>query len=171
MAVAGTVFLHFGQCGAQLGEAFWSAASSELGGAGGVHDARRPLFDGSGAPRCVVVDTDSKVVRRFEASVGGGMPSSCVVSGEGSGVRGFVGSRGDATRAALLARVGEGLRKQAEQLDVLQSIVTTHGLGGGTGSVVCGDFLEYLRDDLSFRCVCRVCRVWRVWCVWCSNGK
>ena len=67
MALSTATYVHFGQCGAQLGEAYWDLGQESLAALG--LSATRPLFyrsaEGGAVPRCIIVDSDVTVTGRF----------------------------------------------------------------------------------------------------------
>ncbi|XP_065187572.1 uncharacterized protein LOC135818158 [Sycon ciliatum] len=60
-----TVFLNVGQCGVQLGEAFWKCVDERTTGTGSAADSageRHPFYTVDGRQRRVLVDTEPKVL-------------------------------------------------------------------------------------------------------------
>ena len=58
-----TIYLHVGQAGNEIGGAFWQLAAAE-------RPPRRWLLDERGRCRCVLVDTEPKVVRGVSQMLG-----------------------------------------------------------------------------------------------------
>ncbi|GMF10134.1 unnamed protein product [Phytophthora lilii] len=189
-----SVHVHVGQCGNQLGAAYWrlAAASGELqeenrsrhdpgvsrqlrrvagestaavNGAKKTVSLSRHLFHPSTrAARCILVDSEPKVVRSVcEAGVKGAgafQPAHTHVEQAGRGnnwAMGYYGPRLQAPapaftslavddRRELVELVMDSLRREIETVDCYQGSVMMHSLGGGTGSGLGCRVLENMRD-------------------------
>lgn len=132
-----SVFLEVGQCGIQLGEAFWEEVSGRL-----PVDECHGFCRIGGRRRCIVVDTEPKVVRAiakkesqlskvnvFSGRSGRGANWAFAYSAAGKGqVSGLNESK------SLAEDVLEAARKESERCDAFSGFVMTHSLCGGTGS-------------------------------------
>lgn len=146
-----TLFLHVGQAGNEVGSALWSLAARE-------QPPRRWLFDERGAARCVLVDTEPKVVRGTVRALGAGRvhPRCALVEQSGRGnnwAMGYHGSGDSGSRSArdgstggIAAAALEALRWQWERCDWCGGLVMTASVGGGTGSGLGSLLLEEVRD-------------------------
>ncbi|KAL3671490.1 hypothetical protein V7S43_003412 [Phytophthora oleae] len=189
-----SVHLHIGQCGNQLGAAYWrlAAASGEIqedsrkrGGVGVTRHTRRAsggssaaindskkcaslsrhLFHpSSGAARCILVDSEPKVIRSVcEADADGAAalhPAHTHVEQAGRGnnwAMGYYGPKRKAQapafaplgvddRRELVELVMDSVRREIEDVDCYQGSVVMHSLGGGTGSGLGCQVLENMRD-------------------------
>ncbi|ETK92539.1 hypothetical protein L915_04123 [Phytophthora nicotianae] len=189
-----SVHLHVGQCGNQLGAAYWrlAAASGEIhddkrsqGNTGVSRHLRRasggststlngskkavslprPLFHPStGAARCILVDSEPKVVRSFMQETTDGAtafePAHTHVEQTGRGnnwAMGYYGPRLKSPaptftslavddRRELVELVMDSLQREIERVDCYQGSVVMHSLGGGTGSGLGCRVLESMRD-------------------------
>ena len=162
MARAGgeAVFVHVGQCGAQLGAAFWRAVAHELREGGG---AWAHLADGGGdggggggvrrrgTLRAVFVDSEPTAV---DAAVAALRPCavSAVHAGGGGGcgnnwAHGYAAGGGGEGEGNVAERVAEEVRAHAERCAVEPAFVVCYSLGGGTGSGLGSRVLEVLRRE------------------------
>ncbi|GMF25534.1 unnamed protein product [Phytophthora fragariaefolia] len=188
-----SVHVHVGQCGVQVGAAYWRlaaaaeaepaarrrrdadtsrqlrrAAGASAGAANGPGTAFSPsrhLFHPSSqAARCILVDSEPKVVRSVCDTGADGVadfwPAHTHVEQAGRGnnwAMGYYGPRlkapapaftslalGD--RRELVEYVMESLRREVEAVDCYQGSVVMHSLGGGTGSGLGCRVLESMRD-------------------------
>ena len=149
-----SVFVHVGQCGNQLGQAFWSEVDEwyVLGRRrrGPTANPRPPpiqplpfsLLDGT-LP-CVLVDTEPKVIRqRAQSSVlVKRVPDAFRLTGKTGrggnwayGYRGApVSSSGCGSSGCGLSEVVECVRRVVEKCDRFSGTVMLHSIAGGTGS-------------------------------------
>ncbi|CAM9531485.1 unnamed protein product [Ectocarpus sp. 8 AP-2014] len=175
------IHLHLGQAGIQLGESFWRLAEEEFlvddvsagGGGDGSYSGRgsgravlpsrkppmrrmRPrgtamFHEDDGWARCLVVDSEPKVVQRFQGRVESLRPENAIYSQSGlanNWAMGFASCRSDVGgEEGPFSRCMEGMRKEAERSCWLNSAVMTHSLAGGTGSGVGSGLLQALRDE------------------------
>ena len=143
------VFVHVGQCGAQLAAAFWRAVAHELRGGG----AWAHLADGGGGPVC------GGAARSARCSSTSPRPWTplwrarpCAVSamhagGGGCGnnwAHGYAAGGGGGARATWRSRGGGGARAR-RRCAVEPAFVVCYSLGGGTGSGLGSRVLEVLR--------------------------
>ena len=157
-----TLFLHVGQAGNEIGSAFWTLAGKEK-------PPKQWLYDERGRARCVLVDTEPKVVRGVVNAIGADKihPRCALVEQSGRGNNWAMGYHGvDAAPAAAAgggglsgskdpvhrARNGigeaalEALRWQWERCDWCTGLVLCHSVGGGTGSGLGSLLLQEVRD-------------------------
>ncbi|CAN0371184.1 unnamed protein product [Ectocarpus fasciculatus] len=175
------IHLHLGQAGIQLGESFWRLAEEEFivddaraGGGGGGCSGRgsgcatavpsrkssmrrmRPggtamFHEDDGWARCLAVDSEPKVVQRFQGRVRSLRPENAIYSQSGlanNWAMGFASCRSNVGgEEGPFSRCMEGMRKEAERSCWLNSAVITHSLAGGTGSGLGSGLLQALRDE------------------------
>merc|ERR1719445_697956 len=141
------ISFHAGQCGNQIGAAFWKIACKEHGvGNDGdyVGDKDDQLervdvfFSESGGgkyvPRAINFDLEVGVLDTIKSSPLGGVfkPNNMVAGQSGAGNN---WAKGHYTEGAeLIDSVLDVVRKEAEGCECLQGFQITHSLGGGTGS-------------------------------------
>lgn len=137
-----SVAIHVGQCGCQVGAAYWRLASSSPPGSS---PSGSPLFHGrSGLARCVLADSEPKAVA---AAVRAGLrPAHALSEHRGRGNNWAMGYHFTEGGSHLADRVLEALRRETEALDGYRGTLVTLSLGGGTGSGVGSRVLERLRD-------------------------
>lgn len=132
-----SVFLEVGQCGIQLGEALWDEVSERL-----PAEERHGFCRISGRRRCVVVDTEPKVVRSvikkdshltkanvFSGGSGRGANWAFAYSSAGKGT-----AYGLDPGKSLAEDVVDAVRRESERCDAFSGFIMTHSLCGGTGS-------------------------------------
>ena len=172
-----SLFVHVGQCGNQIALPFWRLAESEAGLPWGGDDGgsqslaamearcRHPLFDDvDGCARCVMVDSEPKVVADTVRGLRTIRPGNVCLDHSGRGnnwAMGFMACAADEERAmassshgifgsavagGLFCDVVETIRREAERTDALRSMVVVHSLSGGTGSGAGSAILQHLRD-------------------------
>lgn len=148
-----TVFLNVGQCGVQLGQAFWTLAEERLEADG----ERHPFRTIDGYQRRVLVDTEPKVLAKVRNSLEERhrvkkttkqqqrphwkiRESNVRVSQRGRGANWAMGyckaveTGGKGSGHSLLDEVMESVRTEVERCDAFSGFVLTHSLSGGTGS-------------------------------------
>ena len=146
-----SVFLNVGQCGVQLGQAFWTLVQERVNGDGEHH----PFVTLDRCQRRVLVDTEPKVlanVRKLEQQRGGRKSATAgknhwtirdenvLVSRRGRGANWAMGYNkavevsGKAHGPALLDQVLDSVRREVERCDAFSGFFLTHSLSGGTGS-------------------------------------
>ena len=154
------VVVQIGQCGNQVGAAFWAAVAQQQQGqspASGPHSLRALLVPTSDNPvqyraRCVLVDAEPKAVLACVASTP--LLAQCPVvtaTGAGHGGNWACGystrpgdgqePRGDSLLARAVAAVGREVDKCPTAPDLLLLLGATGGTGGGLGCAL----LEQLR--------------------------
>ena len=139
-----TIFLHVGQAGNEVGAAFWSLAAQEK-------PPRQWLFENGKRARCVLVDTEPKVVRGVVRALGADRvhPRCALVEQSGRGNNWAMGYHGvdGGGRNGIAQAALEALRWQWERCDWCTGLVLCHSVGGGTGSGLGSLLLEELRDE------------------------
>jgi len=136
-----------GQCGNQIGGAFWETLNEEHGiDNSGVYTGslqeqtdRSDVYytacdDNRYVPRAVLVDLEPGTMEAIQNSSFGKMyrPDNYVF---GQNSAGNNWAKGHYTEGAeLVDQVLEVIRREAENSDCLQGFQLTHSLGGGTGS-------------------------------------
>jgi len=157
------VCVQVGQCGNQIGMAFWRNMKGEhmLGGDGTfqgdkVADAARlskiDVFYGEASelrfvPRAVIVDLEPGVLDQIKASDIGTMfkPDNICAGANGAGNN---WAKGHYTEGAeLIDDVMEVIRREVEACDCPQGMQISHSLGGGTGSGMGTLLLMKIRDN------------------------
>ena len=157
------VHVQVGQCGNQIGNAFWNTMSKEhkLAADGKftgdkVGDANRldkvdVYFKDAGnlrfVPRAALVDLEPGSLDVIKASPMGKMfkPDNFVFGASGAGNN---WAKGHYTEGAeLIDEVVDVIRKEAESCDCPQGFQITHSLGGGTGSGLGTLLLMKIRDN------------------------
>ena len=150
------VVVQIGQCGNQVGAAFWAAVAQQQTPASGPHSLRAllaPTPDGGVRARCVLVDAEPKAVLACVASTP--LLAQCPVvttSGAGHGGNWACGysstcpgdgqePHSDSLLAKAVAAVGREVDKCPTTPDVLLILGATGGTGGGLGCAL----LEQLR--------------------------
>lgn len=158
-----------GQCGNQVGTAFWRCVSAQLAAAAGSkagsvayaslvqQTADRDGGEPSTSARCILVDAEPKAVRSCAAAepLLARAPAVCGQSGRGSnwshgyrqpGEPGGGNHGGDADRT-LLKRALAAVRREVERSPSAPDILLVHGLAGGTGGGLGCRLLEELRHE------------------------
>lgn len=155
-----TVCVHVGQCGNQIGSVFWDMllhehertpdsdyalssffyfAPAQRGGGGGSNSHVMKA-------RALMIDMECGVLQETMRGPLGALFDNhhyiYDVSGAGNNFAQGYYHYGPVYKEKIL----EGLRKNAEQCESLQTYLVTHSLGGGTGSGV-GSFLLGVLDD------------------------
>jgi tubulin beta len=157
------VHVQVGQCGNQIGNAFWNTMSKEhkLAGDGkfegdndGDSDRLNKIdvyFKDAGnlrfVPRAALVDLEPGSLDVIKASQIGKMfkPDNFVFGASGAGNN---WAKGHYTEGAeLIDEVVDVIRKEAESCDCPQGFQITHSLGGGTGSGLGTLLLMKIRDN------------------------
>ncbi|KAI8825783.1 Tubulin/FtsZ family, GTPase domain-containing protein [Fimicolochytrium jonesii] len=168
--MSNSIVVQVGQCGNQIGSRFWDMVLQEhaRNNRKGVYDdalstffrnvdkygSHVPLGDGKKRitglkARGLMVDMEEGVVGQIRKSPLGELFDSdqAVISNSGSGNNWAVGNcvYGPMYREEIL----EGIRRQAEWCDSLQSFFMLGSLGGGTGSGLGSFICETLADEYS----------------------
>ncbi|KAH8892576.1 beta tubulin [Thozetella sp. PMI_491] len=141
------IHLQTGQCGNQIGSAFWSTISGEHGldHSGiftGTSELQRNRLDvyfneapgNKYVPRAVLIDLEPGTMDAVRSGPFGNLfrPDNFVSGQSGAGNN---WAKGHYTEGAeLVDQVMDVVRREAEGCDSLQGFQLTHSLGGGTGS-------------------------------------
>ncbi|KAJ1932671.1 Tubulin beta chain (Beta tubulin), partial [Linderina pennispora] len=157
------IHIQTGQCGNQIGSAFWETLTAEhsIQGDGtwnGSPENKQTQLEridvyfneaagGRYVPRAVLVDLEpGTLVDIREQRLGGLFRPDNFVNGQ-SGA-GNVWAKGHYTEGAeLVDQVLDVVRKEAENSDSLQGFQFTHSLGGGTGSGMGTLLLSKIREE------------------------
>lgn len=150
------IFLHVGQCGNQLGQAFWEEAGSSKWRA----PAQHPSAKASGGPKTklpstsllhmpytlsdgfipsILIDAEPKVIRNCaKSNFASQIRDECVVTdktGRGNNwAFGYHGRKETGCTLGLLERTVESVRKCLERCDRFGGFIMFHSISGGTGS-------------------------------------
>lgn len=168
------VFLQVGQCGNQVGNEFWSLLSAER--------RKKPampmhsLFHANGFARCVLVDSEPKVIRSLVEQQPPTSPKSeqqqllydlknIRYSQPGCGNNWGLGYhfRGDCEcpvmkcHGNLLEETLSAFRFEVEKCDYVKAVFVIHSLGGGTGSGFGCRVIESLRDNYPSMYIVSIC--------------
>jgi len=154
------VTLQAGQCGNQVGEAFWTIASQEHGldsngkyqGDADSQLERIGVFfkesaNGGYSPISINFDLEPGVIDKIKHGQIHGMfsPSSFVHAQSGAGNN---WAKGHYTEGAeLIDEVMDATRKAAEDCDLLQGFQVCHSIGGGTGSGMGTLLISKVREE------------------------
>ncbi|GAB1200862.1 Tubulin/FtsZ, GTPase domain-containing protein [Aspergillus pseudonomiae] len=158
------VHLQTGQCGNQVGTAFWQIISGEHGlDASGVYQGSNDqelermnvYFNEVGnakyVPRAVLVDLEPGTMDAVRAGPFGQLfrPDNFVF---GQSSAGNNWAKGHYTEGAeLVDSVVDVVRREAESCDCLQGFQITHSLGGGTGSGMGTLLISKIREEFPDR--------------------
>ncbi|KND88023.1 Tubulin beta-2 chain [Tolypocladium ophioglossoides CBS 100239] len=158
------VHLQTGQCGNQIGTAFWQTISGEHGlDRNGVYEGDSELqlervsvyFNEASSnkyvPRAVLVDLEPGTMDSVRAGPLGQLfrPDNFVFGQAGAGNN---WAKGHYTEGAeLVDQVIDVVRREAEGCDCLQGFQITHSLGGGTGSGMGTLLLSKIREEFPDR--------------------
>merc|ERR1711939_344043 len=158
------VHLQTGQCGNQIGAAFWQTISGEHGLDGsGVYNGTSDLQlerlnvyfnEASGnkyVPRAVLVDLEPGTMDAVRAGPFGQLfrPDNFVFGQSGAGNN---WAKGHYTEGAeLVDQVLDVVRREAEGCDCLQGFQITHSLGGGTGAGMGTLLISKIREEFPDR--------------------
>lgn len=141
------IHLSTGQCGNQIGAAFWQTICGEHGlddsgnyhGNNELQKSRLNVYfneamSGKYVPRAVLVDLEPGTIDAVRSSkIGNLFRPDNMIFGQSSA--GNVWAKGHYTEGAeLVDSVLDVIRREAEGCDSLQGFQITHSLGGGTGS-------------------------------------
>jgi tubulin beta len=155
-----------GQCGCQLGSAFWNTITNEHGitpqgryeGDNDLQVERLNVYfneasNGRYVPRSLLVDLEPGTMDAIRASSLGELfkPDNFIFGQNGAGNN---WGKGHYTEGGpLIEPVMDALRKEAEACDSLQGFQLTHSLGGGTGSGFGTLLLSKIADEYQDRMV------------------
>ncbi|KAK9447793.1 beta-tubulin [Limtongia smithiae] len=154
------IHLSTGQCGNQIGAAFWQTISAEHGiDQSGVYQGTSPLqlerlnvyfneaSGGKYVPRAVLVDLEPGTMDAVRSGPFGNLfrPDNFVFGQSGAGNN---WAKGHYTEGAeLVDSVLDVVRREAENCDCLQGFQITHSLGGGTGSGMGTLLISKIREE------------------------
>merc|ERR1711959_231500 len=144
------VSLQVGQCGNQIGAAFWQTISQEHGIS---NDGHYTGTTDAQIEHAVVLDLEPGVLDHIKASPQAGLfrPDNMVFAQNGAGNN---WARGHYTEGAeLVENVMDVIRREAEGCDALQGFQLSHSLGGGTGSGMGTLLLKRVREDYPDRII------------------
>jgi len=158
------VHLQTGQCGNQIGAAFWQTISGEHGLDGsGVYNGTSDLqlermnvyfneaSNNKFVPRAVLVDLEPGTMDAVRAGPFGQLfrPDNFVFGQSGAGNN---WAKGHYTEGAeLVDQVLDVVRREAEGCDCLQGFQITHSLGGGTGAGMGTLLISKIREEFPDR--------------------
>lgn len=158
------VHLQTGQCGNQIGAAFWQTISGEHGldGSGqynGTSDLQlermnvyfNEASNNKYVPRAVLVDLEPGTMDAVRAGPFGQLfrPDNFVFGQSGAGNN---WAKGHYTEGAeLVDQVLDVVRREAEGCDCLQGFQITHSLGGGTGAGMGTLLISKIREEFPDR--------------------
>ncbi|KAK9466615.1 beta-tubulin [Lipomyces arxii] len=158
------IHLSAGQCGNQIGAAFWQTISDEHGidGSGayrGTSDIQLERLNvyfneasgGKYVPRAVLVDLEPGTMDAVRSGPFGNLfrPDNFVFGQSGAGNN---WAKGHYTEGAeLVDSVLDVVRREAEGCDCLQGFQITHSLGGGTGSGMGTLLISKIREEFPDR--------------------
>lgn len=160
------IHLQVGQCGNQIGTAFWETISKEHGISDdgtfmGKSDYQQERLDvyynevGSlkYVPRAILVDLEPGTMETIKGGVAGAQfhPDNFIFGTSGAGNNWAKGHYTDG--AELVDRVLEAIRREAEGCECLQGFQLTHSLGGGTGSGLGTLLLAKIKEEYNERLV------------------
>lgn len=158
------IHLSAGQCGNQIGAAFWGTICGEHGldsngnyqGQDDIQKARLNVYfneasSGKYVPRSVNVDLEPGTIDAVKTSTIGSLfrPDNFIY---GQSSAGNVWAKGHYTEGAeLVDSVLDIVRREAEGCDSLQGFQITHSLGGGTGSGMGTLLISKIREEFPDR--------------------
>ncbi|KAK8093884.1 Tubulin beta chain [Apiospora hydei] len=158
------VHLQTGQCGNQIGSAFWQNISAEHGldsdgqyqGSSDLQLERMNVYFNEASnnkyvPRAVLVDLEPGTMDAVRAGPFGQLfrPDNYVFGQSGAGNN---WAKGHYTEGAeLVDQVLDVVRREAEGCDCLQGFQITHSLGGGTGSGMGTLLISKIREEFPDR--------------------
>ncbi|KAK9456085.1 Tubulin/FtsZ, GTPase domain-containing protein [Dipodascopsis uninucleata] len=158
------IHLSAGQCGNQVGAAFWQTISSEHGidGSGAYHGTSDLQLErlnvyfneangGKYVPRAVLVDLEPGTMDAVRSGPFGNLfrPDNFIFGQSGAGNN---WAKGHYTEGAeLVDSVLDVVRREAEGCDCLQGFQITHSLGGGTGAGMGTLLISKIREEFPDR--------------------
>ena len=158
------VSISVGQCGNQIGQAFWNTISQEHGLAldgtslpsmTNVEKENLNVYFSESAsryvPRAVLVDLECGVLDELKTSSMGQMfrPDNYINAQAGAGNCWAKGFYTDGTE--LIDEIIDVLRRETEACESLQGFQLTHSLGGGTGSGLGTLLVSKIKEEFSDR--------------------
>lgn len=158
------IHLSTGQCGNQVGAAFWETICDEHGlDANGNYHGTNPLqksrlgvyfneaSSGKYVPRAVLVDLEPATIENVKNSKFGNLfrPDNLIFGQSSAGNNWATGHYTEG--AELVDSVMDVIRREAEGCDSLQGFQITHSLGGGTGSGMGTLLISKIREEFPDR--------------------
>lgn len=135
-----TVYLHVGQCGNQVGHAFWKKVDKDSS----VKESHSYIHPDD-KQRSVHVDSEPKVLSKI--SKGLKIREGNIVCGKrGRGTNWALGYYGTQREEHLLEDSLDRVRKEIEKCDAYSGCIMMHSLSGGTGSGLGSRLCEEMRD-------------------------
>ncbi|CAC5421178.1 TUBD [Mytilus coruscus] len=125
------VFLHVGQCGNQIGKAFWRKTSQDKA----VHEGHTFIHP-DGKQRSVHVDSEPKVVQKACKEM-----KTLYLEREEEEKLGISGED------HILEDTANQVRKEIEKCDMYSGCIMMHSLTGGTGSGLGSRLCEAMREE------------------------
>lgn len=166
--VRSIISLQAGQCGNQIGAAFWKTISEEHGigpdgcpKKGSSHSQLERIGvyfnqaqDERYVPRAVLIDLEPGVVNNIKnSSLGSTFHPDNFVHGQSGAGNNW--AKGHYTEGAeLIEKVLDVVRKEAEACEVLQGFQLSHSLGGGTGAGLGTLLVSKIREEYPDRMLC-----------------
>ncbi|CAI6085636.1 unnamed protein product [Clonostachys chloroleuca] len=153
------VQIQTGQCGNQVGTAFWQNITAEhgldgdgvYGGSSDTQMERLNVYFNEArnkyVPRAVLVDLEPGTMDAIKAGPLGGLfhPDNYVFGQAGAGNN---WAKGHYTEGAeLVEQVVDVIRREVEDCDCLQGFQVTHSIGGGTGAGMGTLLLAKVREE------------------------
>jgi len=157
------VHIQAGQCGNQVGSAFWQTISAEHGidATGNFKGDAKQLeranvyFNENGharyIPRAVLVDLEPGTMNQIRSSSIGSLfrPDNFIFAQSSAGNN---WAKGHYTEGAeLVDSVMDVIRREAESCDCMQGFQITHSLGGGTGSGLGTLLISKIKEEYADR--------------------
>ncbi|XP_060104242.1 tubulin delta chain-like [Heteronotia binoei] len=141
------VWLQVGQCGNQIGQAWWEAVTRSRSRDANLY----PFSSLDGKLSAICVDSEPKVVKTLQKRIprGSFRESNLIVGKQGRGnnwAYGYHGVRSEGEQS-LSHRTMESLRKEVERRDCYSGVVLFHSLSGGTGAGLSSRLCEAIRDE------------------------
>ncbi|KAJ1959475.1 Tubulin beta chain (Beta tubulin) [Dipsacomyces acuminosporus] len=152
--------LQLGQCGNQIGAAFWENIIQEHGiNENGLYEGSNPqqieranvyfaeALNKRYVPRLVAIDLEPGVLNNIRQGKFGSLfrPDSMINAGSGAGnnwAKGFY-----TEGAELLDQVLDTVRQDVERCDLLSGFQLSHSIAGGTGSGLGSLVLQKIREE------------------------
>jgi len=154
------IHVQVGQCGNQIGNAFWNTISKEHGidatgkyyGTSSYQRDRLDVYyneagEGKYVPRSVLVDLEPGTMEAIKSGPCSNLfrPDNFVFGQSGAGNN---WAKGHYTEGAeLVDQILEVIRREAEASECLQGFQLSHSLGGGTGSGLGTLLLSKIREE------------------------
>mmetsp|Transcript_24544 Transcript_24544/g.82596 ORF Transcript_24544/g.82596 Transcript_24544/m.82596 type:complete len:471 (+) Transcript_24544:87-1499(+) len=143
------ITLQVGQCGNQLGKAWFDRLDAELGDDSELAQAFFRISEGRKAARCVLVDTEPRAIGAARGVAGRWSYTASRRVCCDAGYRGAANNWacGFLASEEELHLIEDAVRKEVEACDKLDSFVVLGSGGGGTGSGLGSRLATQLRDS------------------------